>query len=147
MPRPRRRRRPTGQSSNEPNASAAAHSFSADESADRIRQSVKPSLPTETQKKVDDVLKAIKPAKTAASDKNTIELKLAAAIRTMAVAINKAVPVRRAADKSKENAVFKAAAAVCESACRKLATPNSCDSAAADSSHLRWPGSRASTVR
>jgi hypothetical protein len=53
---------------------------------------VKPSLPTETQKKADDLIKAIDPAKTAASDKKTIELKLAAAIRTMAVAINKAVP-------------------------------------------------------
>ena len=53
---------------------------------------MKPSLPTETQKKADDLVKAIEPAKTAASDKNTIELKLAAAIRTMAVAINKAVP-------------------------------------------------------
>jgi DNA-binding GntR family transcriptional regulator len=39
-----------------------------------------------------DLLKAIEPARTAATDKNTIELKLAAAIRTMAVAINKAVP-------------------------------------------------------
>jgi hypothetical protein len=55
---------------------------------------VKPALPTETQKKVDDLLKAIDPAKTAATDKNTIELKLAAAIRTMAVAINKAVPAK-----------------------------------------------------
>jgi hypothetical protein len=53
---------------------------------------VKASLPTETQKKADDLLKAIKPAETAAADKNTIELKLAAAMRTMAVAINKAVP-------------------------------------------------------
>jgi hypothetical protein len=55
---------------------------------------VKPALPTETQKKMDDLLKAIDPAKTAATDKNTIELKLAAAIRTMAVAINKAVPAK-----------------------------------------------------
>ncbi len=53
---------------------------------------VKAALPTETQKKADDLLKAIKPAETAAADKNTIELKLAAAMRTMAVAINKAVP-------------------------------------------------------
>jgi hypothetical protein len=53
---------------------------------------VQPALPTETQKKAADLIKAIDPAKTAAADKNTIELKLAAAIRTMAVAVNKAVP-------------------------------------------------------
>jgi hypothetical protein len=58
---------------------------------------VKGTLPTETQKKVDDLLKAIKPAETAAADKNTIELKLAAAMRTMAVAVNKAVPAPPAA--------------------------------------------------
>jgi hypothetical protein len=69
---------------------------------------VKPSLPTETQKKADDLLKAINTARTAASDKNTIELKLAAAIRTMAVAINKAVPPA-AAEKA---APAKAAAAL-----------------------------------
>jgi hypothetical protein len=53
---------------------------------------VKPSLPTETQKKADDLIKAIEAATKAAADKKTIELKLASAIRTMAVAINKAVP-------------------------------------------------------
>jgi hypothetical protein len=69
---------------------------------------VKPALPTETQKKADDLLKAIEPARTAATDKNTIELKLAAAVRTMAVAINKAVPAP-AAEKA---APAKAAAAL-----------------------------------
>jgi hypothetical protein len=69
---------------------------------------VKPSLPTETQKKADDLIKAIDPAKAAATDKNTIELKLASAIRTMAVAINKAVPAP-AAEKA---APAKAAAAL-----------------------------------
>jgi hypothetical protein len=53
---------------------------------------VKPALPAETQKKADDLAKALDTAITATSDKNTIELKLAAAIRTMAAAINKAVP-------------------------------------------------------
>jgi hypothetical protein len=53
---------------------------------------VKPALPAETQKKADELLKAIKPAESAAADKNTIELKLAGAVRTMAAAVNKAVP-------------------------------------------------------
>ena len=69
---------------------------------------VKPALPAETQKKADDLIKAIDPAKTAAVDKNTIELKLAAAIRTMAVAINKAVP----APAGEKAAPAKAAAAL-----------------------------------
>jgi len=69
---------------------------------------VKPALPAETQKKVDDLGKAIDPAIAAASDKNTIELKLAAAIRTMAVAVNKVVPAP-AAEKA---APAKAAAAL-----------------------------------
>jgi hypothetical protein len=69
---------------------------------------VKPAVPTETQKKADDLLKAIEPARIAATDKNTIELKLAAAIRTMAVAINKAIPAP-AAEKA---APAKAAAAL-----------------------------------
>lgn len=53
---------------------------------------VKTALPADSQKKADELIKAIDPAKTAASNKDTIELKLAAAIRTMAAAINKAVP-------------------------------------------------------
>jgi hypothetical protein len=69
---------------------------------------VKPALPAETQKKVDDLTKAIDPAITAASDKNTIELKLAKEIRTMAAAVNKAVPAP-AAEKA---APGKAAAAL-----------------------------------
>jgi len=52
---------------------------------------VKPALPTESQQKAAELLKAIDSAKTAVASKNT-ELKLAAAIRTMAAAINKAVP-------------------------------------------------------
>ena len=69
---------------------------------------VKPALPAETQKKVDDLIKVIDPAITAASDKNTIELKLAKEIRTMAAAVNKAVPAP-AAEKA---APAKAAAAL-----------------------------------
>jgi hypothetical protein len=53
---------------------------------------VKSSLPAEPQKKADDLTKALEPAITAASDKNTIELKLAAAIRAMVAAVNKVVP-------------------------------------------------------
>ncbi len=68
---------------------------------------VKPSLPAETQKKVDAVLAAIKPTFTAASGKDTVDLKLAESIHTMADAITKAVPGPvKAEDKSKENAVF-----------------------------------------
>src|SRR6185295_13852335 len=70
---------------------------------------VQPALPTETQKKAADLIKAIDPARTAAADKNTIELKLAAAIRTMAVAVNKAVPAPASAEKA---APAKAAAAL-----------------------------------
>jgi hypothetical protein len=58
---------------------------------------VKPALPAETQKKADDVLKAVNAARMATSDKKTNELKLAAAIRTMAAAINKTVPAPAAA--------------------------------------------------
>jgi len=53
---------------------------------------VKPVLPAETQKTIDELIKAINPAKTAASDKNVVELKLAETIRTMAAAINKIIP-------------------------------------------------------
>ncbi len=68
---------------------------------------VKPSLPTETQKKVDAVLAAIKPTLAAASSKDTVDLKLTESIHTMAEAITKAVPgPAKAEDKSKENPVF-----------------------------------------
>jgi hypothetical protein len=68
---------------------------------------VKPSLPAETQKKVDAVLAAIKPGLQAASSKDTVDLKLAESIHTMADAITKAVPGPvKVEDKSKENAVF-----------------------------------------
>jgi hypothetical protein len=53
---------------------------------------VKPGLPAETQKKVDDLIKAIEPAQKAAGSKDTVELKLADAVRTMAVAVNRTVP-------------------------------------------------------
>jgi hypothetical protein len=69
---------------------------------------VKPALPADTQKKVDELIKAIDPAKTAAASKDTIELKLAATIRTMAAAINKAVPPAA----SEKPAPAKAAAAL-----------------------------------
>jgi len=69
---------------------------------------VKPSLPAETQKKVDAVLAAVKPTYTAASSKDTVDLKLAESIHSMADAINKAAPgpAKAEPDKSKENAVF-----------------------------------------
>lgn len=53
---------------------------------------VKPALSDETQKKVDAVVKAIDAAKTAAQNKDTAELKLAESIRSMAAAVNSAVP-------------------------------------------------------
>jgi len=53
---------------------------------------VKASLPTDTQKKVDEVIKAIDPGKNAVASRDVVELKLAETIRTMAVAVNKALP-------------------------------------------------------
>ncbi len=53
---------------------------------------VKPALPTETQAKVETLVKAIDAAKTAAANKDTGELNLAAAIRTMARLIRATVP-------------------------------------------------------
>ncbi len=70
---------------------------------------VKPALPAETQKKVDAVLAAINPVITAASSKDTVDLRLAESIRTMAGAINKAVPgpAKAEAEKAKDaSAVF-----------------------------------------
>ena len=68
---------------------------------------VKPSLPAETQKKVDAVLAAIKPTYTVLGSKDTVDLRLAESIHAMADAITKAVPGPvKAEDKSKENAVF-----------------------------------------
>ena len=58
---------------------------------------VKPSLSAETQKKVDALLKAIDDAKKAVANKDVVELKLAEAIRAMAVAIAKAVPPEKPA--------------------------------------------------
>jgi hypothetical protein len=58
---------------------------------------VKPALPAETQKKADDLLKAVNAARTAASDKKINELALARAIRTMVVAVDKAIPAPAAA--------------------------------------------------
>jgi hypothetical protein len=52
----------------------------------------KPSLPEDAQKKVDAVLAAINPVITASSSKDTVDLKLTGAIRTMAAAIDSAVP-------------------------------------------------------
>ncbi len=69
---------------------------------------VKPALPAETQKKVDAVVAAITPVITSASGKDAGDLNLVAAIRTMAQAINKAVPgkTKPEDEKAKENAVF-----------------------------------------
>lgn len=55
-------------------------------------KTVKPALPAETQKKVDAVLAAINPVITAASSKDTVELRLADSIRKMAEEIIVAVP-------------------------------------------------------
>jgi hypothetical protein len=59
---------------------------------------VKPALATDTQKTVENVLKAIESARKVTENKDTAELKLAEAIRTMAATINKLVP---AAEKPK----------------------------------------------
>jgi hypothetical protein len=69
---------------------------------------IKTSLPTETQKKVDAVLAAINRVITAASGKETVDLRLAEMIHAMNDAVNKAVPgpAKPEADKAKENAVF-----------------------------------------
>jgi hypothetical protein len=53
---------------------------------------VKPSLSAETQTKMDTLIKAIEPARTAVSSKEVGELSIADSMRKMAVAINKAVP-------------------------------------------------------
>ena len=68
---------------------------------------VKPALPAETQKKVDAVLAALAPAIAAASNKDTVPLRVADSIRTMADAVNKAIPAaEKPADKAKENEAF-----------------------------------------
>jgi len=69
---------------------------------------VKPALPAESQTKVDAVLAAINSVITSASSKDTVDLRLAESIRSMAEAVNKAVPgaAKPEADKAKENAVF-----------------------------------------
>lgn len=69
---------------------------------------VKPSLPTETQKKVDAVLAAINPVITAAGGKEAADLQLVQSIRDMAKAINKAIPgaTKPQDDKAKENAAL-----------------------------------------
>ena len=72
---------------------------------------VKGAVPPETQKKIDDVLAATNIAVKAASDKDTVGLGVADAVRKMADAINKAVPSgteKPAADKATE--AFQAAA-------------------------------------
>jgi hypothetical protein len=53
---------------------------------------VKPALPEDVQKKIDAVLAAVNPVITAASSKDTVDLKLTVAIRDMAAAIDRAVP-------------------------------------------------------
>jgi hypothetical protein len=53
---------------------------------------VKPALPAEDQKKVDAVLAAIKPALTAAANKETVAERLVEAIRGMSEAVDKAIP-------------------------------------------------------
>jgi hypothetical protein len=71
---------------------------------------VKPTLPAETQKKADAVLAALNTAIASASDKGTTPLELTGTIRTMADAINQAVPAPETpedkAAKAKENDAF-----------------------------------------
>lgn len=55
-------------------------------------RAVKPAVPEESQKKIDAVLDAMKPAIDAAADKGTITLRLTEVIRTMADAIDEAAP-------------------------------------------------------
>lgn len=68
--------------------------------------SVKQALPTDTQKTVDELLKAIDSGKAAAASKETVELKVAEAIRTMAAEINKAVPPAEKAGAAKPADTF-----------------------------------------
>lgn len=69
---------------------------------------VKPGLPAETQQKVDELLAAINPVISSASGKDSTDLNLAAAIRTMAQAINKSIPAKSNPqdEKAKEDAAF-----------------------------------------
>jgi hypothetical protein len=82
---------------------------------------VKPALSAETQKKVDAIVKAIDPAKKALESKETVELKLADAVRTMAVAINKIVPPpeKPASEKVAEKPAEKVAEKPAEKAAEK----------------------------
>jgi hypothetical protein len=71
---------------------------------------VKPSLPAETQKKVDTVVAALNTAIASAADKGTTPLVLVDSIRVMADAIKQAVPAAETAEdkaaKEKENNAF-----------------------------------------
>ena len=77
------------------NVSAASRAHPAHGSSQRL-ESVKPSLPEETQKKADAVLAALDTAIASAASKDTVELNLTVAVRNMAEAIGKAVPSREA---------------------------------------------------
>jgi hypothetical protein len=70
---------------------------------------IKPALPDDSQKKIDAILAAINPVITAAASKDTGQLRLTGAIRTMAGAINRAVPpARPEADETDEDDVLSA---------------------------------------
>jgi hypothetical protein len=67
-------------------------------------RAVKPIVAEDTQSKIDELIKAIQPVITAAADKDTVELKLAATIHTMAAAIERTAtpPEKPAADAEEE---------------------------------------------
>jgi len=68
---------------------------------------VKPSLPTETQKKVDAVLASLNTAYASASNKDTVELNLTIALHKMADEINAAIPApAKPGDEKAKEAVF-----------------------------------------
>ncbi|HEX4414551.1 MAG TPA: hypothetical protein VH107_13045, partial [Lacipirellulaceae bacterium] len=93
---------PGSSSSSDPNAFQRRITLSRLSDLQTALKQVKASLPAESQKKVDAVLAAIKPVVTGAASKDTVDLRLAESIHTMAEAINKAVPgpVKPDTDKS-----------------------------------------------
>jgi hypothetical protein len=95
---------PGGSSASDPNAFQRRITLTRLSDLQTALTKVKPSLPAETQKKVDAVLAAIKPTFAGASSKDMVDLRLAESIHTMAEAINKAVPgpAKPEADKPKE---------------------------------------------
>ncbi|MEX2307327.1 MAG: hypothetical protein WD738_07030 [Pirellulales bacterium] len=74
-------------------------------------QALKKIVPEDNKPKIDEVLSAIEPARSAAADKDTVELKLTAAIHTMAAAVDRAAaPAEKPADEIEVEEAFEAAA-------------------------------------